>query len=228
MRITAFSDTSFLDKVGEFTVMLNPETYSLNYEVLFSAKQTTGSSGQELSFDRIRPQRLDFEFLFDRTGVIQSLNDSPLGSFGLPSPKEGNNDVQEDIDQLREIAMGFDGKIHRTRYLILSWGRLLFKCCLTKMNVTYKLFRPDGTPLRATAKCYFEEFKENERRVREENKQSPDMTHIRTVKQGDTLPLMSHRIYGDSKYYLEVAKVNEIDDFRNLKVGKQIFFPPIK
>lgn len=39
---------------------------------------------------------------------------------------------------------------------------------------------------------------------------------------------MSHRIYGDSKYYLEVARVNEITSFRKLEVGKEIFFPPIE
>jgi nucleoid-associated protein YgaU len=61
-----------------------------------------------------------------------------------------------------------------------------------------------------------------------ENNSSPDLTHIRMVKDGDTLPLMSFRIYGDSKYYLEVAKANNITNFRKLTVGRKIFFPPIE
>ena len=229
MKIIAFSDTSFSQKSGEMVVQLNPDKYSLDYEVQFANTQKPGSSGQELLFNRILPQRLNFDFLFDRTGAIPDSVAIPglggLPSLGGVSNKDG---VQPDIDNLRELTMGFDGDIHRTKYLILNWGKLLFKCCLTKMNVTYTLFRPDGTPLRATAKCFFEEFRETELRVKEENKNSPDLTHIRTVKEGDTLPLMTFRIYGDSKYYMQVAKVNEIENFRNLEVGQQVFFPPIE
>jgi len=48
------------------------------------------------------------------------------------------------------------------------------------------------------------------------------------VKEGDKLPLMTFRIYGDSRYYLEVAKINNITNFRKLMVGSKIFFPPIQ
>lgn len=228
MKIMAFSDTNFSQKAGEVVLQLNPEKYSLDYEVQFANTQSSGSTGQELLFDRIKSQKLNFDFLFDRTGAIPDSVAIP-GLDGLPSLGGKNKDgVQPDIDKLREITMGFDGGIHRTKYLILNWGKLLFKCCLTKMNITYKLFRPDGTPLRATARCFFEEYRETELRLKEENKNSPDLTHLRTVKEGDTLPLMAYRVYGDSKYYLQVAKVNEIENFRNLEVGQQVFFPPIK
>jgi nucleoid-associated protein YgaU len=47
------------------------------------------------------------------------------------------------------------------------------------------------------------------------------------VKSGDTLPLLAKEIYGSSEYYLRVAEVNGIDDFRNLTPGQQIIFPPL-
>jgi nucleoid-associated protein YgaU len=96
------------------------------------------------------------------------------------------------------------------------------------MDITFKLFKPDGTPLRATARAKFKGFVEDDLRVAMENNSSPDLTHVREVKKGDTLPLMSFRIYGDSKYYLEVAKANRITNFRKLEVGQRIFFPPIE
>lgn len=216
MIIHAYSDPTFRDKLDEFAVLLNPESYSLNYEIQFKDNQAPGTSGSELTFEMIRPQQLEFEFLFDRTGAIPSAGDI------------GDDGVHTDIDHFKELTIGFDGSTHRTKYLILSWGKLLFKCCCTSLNVTYKLFRPDGVPLRAVAKAQFEEFRETGQRVREENKNSPDLTHVRTVKHGDTLPLMTHAIYGDSKYYLEVAKANQLTNFRKLKVGEQIFFPPIE
>ncbi|NOR75025.1 MAG: LysM peptidoglycan-binding domain-containing protein, partial [Draconibacterium sp.] len=73
----------------------------------------------------------------------------------------------------------------------------------------------------------FKGFVEDNLRVAMENNSSPDLTHVIIVKEGDTLPLMAFSIYGDPKYYLEVAKANSITNFRKLKVGQQIFFPPI-
>jgi nucleoid-associated protein YgaU len=53
------------------------------------------------------------------------------------------------------------------------------------------------------------------------------MTHRRTVVAGDTLPLMCFQIYQDSTRYLDVARHNKLNDFRNLEPGQQIFFPPL-
>jgi len=39
---------------------------------------------------------------------------------------------------------------------------------------------------------------------------------------------MSFKIYGDSKYYLEVARANKLINFRKLKIGQKIFFPPLQ
>ncbi|MCK5703624.1 MAG: LysM peptidoglycan-binding domain-containing protein, partial [Cyclobacteriaceae bacterium] len=57
--------------------------------------------------------------------------------------------------------------------------------------------------------------------------QSPDLTHFKIVKEGETLPLIAKKIYGDSKYYLEIARVNNINNFRRLKTGQQLVLPPI-
>jgi nucleoid-associated protein YgaU len=73
----------------------------------------------------------------------------------------------------------------------------------------------------------FKGFVEDNLRVARENNSSPDLTHVRMVKEGDTLPLMTYRIYGDPKYYLEVAKANKINNFRKLKTGDIIIFPPL-
>jgi len=47
------------------------------------------------------------------------------------------------------------------------------------------------------------------------------------VKSGETLPWLCYLVYGDSKYYLQIANVNNLTDFRNLQQGQQLFFPPI-
>ncbi|MGR9053652.1 MAG: LysM peptidoglycan-binding domain-containing protein, partial [Gammaproteobacteria bacterium] len=65
-------------------------------------------------------------------------------------------------------------------------------------------------------------------RMARESLSSPDLTHARMVLAGDTLPLMTERIYGTSKYYLRIAQINGLDDFRNLKPGSMLVFPPLE
>ena len=51
--------------------------------------------------------------------------------------------------------------------------------------------------------------------------------NFRTVKSGDTLPLLCKEIYGSSAYYLRVAADNELDDFRHLVPGQTLYFKPL-
>ena len=57
---------------------------------------------------------------------------------------------------------------------------------------------------------------------------SPDLTHLRTVKAGDRLDLMTHNIYNDTKYLMQVAKVNKLSTFRRLKPGAELALPTLQ
>jgi LysM repeat protein len=59
------------------------------------------------------------------------------------------------------------------------------------------------------------------------NRSSPDLSHKVMVKAGDTLPLLCYRIYRDSSWYRDVARINNLDDFRDLKPGTRLVFPPL-
>ncbi len=216
LRIVAYSDSGFNDEIddGVFETLINPEKYGFNYTVVQNNEQAAGTSANSARFNKNLPENLDLDFVFDRTGAIKNSEAKDTG-------------VIEDIENFKKVTLNYNGEFHEPNYLKISWGTLLFKGKLTEMNVEFKLFNPDGTPIRAVAKAKFQEFVEDDLRVAKENNQSPDLTHLRTVKAGDTLPLMSFRIYGDSKYYLEVAKANNIHNFRSLITGQQLFFPPI-
>jgi hypothetical protein len=205
---------------------LNPDKYSFKYKIESNDNQASGTSKSAPKFNKILPEDLNLEFVFDRTGVITDYN-SPGASADNTFRDEGGG-IIDDIDKFKKVVFDYNGDEHKPNYLVISWGTLLFKGTLTEMDITYKLFKSDGTPLRATANAKFKGFVEENLRVALENNSSPDLTHIRTVKEGDKLPLMTFRIYGDSRYYLEVAKVNNITNFRKLTVGQKIFFPPIQ
>lgn len=228
LNIKAYSDPTFRTEIanGEFRSLLNPEKYNLKYKVVQNQRQGSGTSSSAPRYDKTPPEDLQLEFIFDRSGV--------LINYGAPGDSDDKLNVDEgvgiddDLKLFKRVVFDYNGDEHRPNYLVISWGTLLFKGVLTELDITYKLFKADGTPLRASATAKFKGLIEDNLRVAQENNSSPDLTHVRIVSAGDTLPLMTHRIYGDSKYYLEVAKANNITNFRKLKTGQKIFFPPIK
>lgn len=229
LEIKAYSDEQFNNEIanGEFRALLNPEKYVFRYKVEQNNQQASGTSSSSPRYNRTPPEDLELEFIFDRTGVLINYGEPATSSDDALSVDEGVG-VADDVDLFKRVVFDYNGNEHRPNYLIISWGALLFKGVLTQMDITFKLFKADGTPLRAIATAKFKGFIEDNLRVAIENNSSPDLTHVRVVQEGDTLPLMTHRIYGDSKYYLEVAKANRLSNFRMLKVGQKIFFPPIE
>ncbi|MFY9152165.1 MAG: hypothetical protein WAO52_09135 [Prolixibacteraceae bacterium] len=218
LKIKAYSNETFTQEVanGEFNTLLNPESYRVNYKIEQNRTQAQGTSSAAPRFNKTKPEDLQLEFFFDRTGVVPGMAD------------ESGEGIIEEIEKFKKVVLDYNGNEHKPNYLIITWGSLLFKGSLTSLQITFKLFKPDGTPIRATANASFNGFIEDALRIARENNNSPDLTHIRIVNEGDTLPLMTYKIYGDSKYYLEVARVNKLINFRNLKAGQQIFFPPVE
>jgi len=102
-----------------------------------------------------------------------------------------------------------------------------FDCRLSSVDIKYTSFDREGSPTGAELDIVLIEDIADALRVREDNFQSPDVTHFRVVKAGDTLPLLSNSVYGDPSYYLTVAQFNGLDDFRNLQAGQKLYFPPL-
>ena len=212
MVIYAHQQADYSDQpVDSFTVMFNPDGYTQKYEVEYHDRQGQGDSASPQVFGNIKPQEYTFEYVFDGTGTAAE-----------------KVDVYDTVQRFLEVTGKHDGEIHRPRYLKLNWGTLLSKCVLKNAEISYTLFQPDGRPLRAKVKATFAENAEDTLRVAEERNSSPDLTHIRTVGRGDHLSLMCAKIYGDPGYYLQIAAVNRLPNFRRLEVGQELLFPPVK
>ena len=217
MTIMGFTDPKFMAKafVEPFVVHVNPDSYTQSTEICYSDEQAQGTSSGSGKQSHTKSREMSFELLLDRTGAL---------GFTLPN----SYGVEEDIKHFKSLTLDYDGKIHKPRYLVLLWGTLIFFCQLKSLSVEYKMFNKAGVPIRAVLKTKFKEFIDAKIRTIIEHKSSPDLTHVRTVKEGDTLPMLAFEIYGDSGYYMELARVNNIVNFRTLEPGREIKFPPIE
>ena len=133
----------------------------------------------------------------------------------------------DDVNEFRRILTEYQGESHEPYHLKLVWGNLVFKGRAVEVGITYKLFNPDGQPIRAVVRVKFKGSIEEKKRASVEDRHSPDLTHRRTVKPGDTLPFMCFQVYGDPRHYLFVAERNGLDDFRRLAAGQVLEFPPL-
>lgn len=213
IKIIGFTDateSSFGIPFSIYIGMFNPEKYSVASQFSYQNDRRPGGTGSELRFNRIEPRSFNFEFLVDGTGASGD-----------------KREVIVDVALFR-LTCGFVGDTHRPTYLILQWGTFLARCVLTSLTVDYTLFRSDGTPLRAVMKAAFKEYTLPALELLQNFLSSPDVTHERTVTATDRLDLMSYKIYKDSKYYMELARVNNLNQFKKLKVGDKIIFPPVE
>ena len=221
MLILAFADSQKAESGGKkeaddyVEALINPETYTLNYKLKFAESgQGQGSSGKQLKYEYTEPEEISFDFLFDNTGIID----------GKP-----RDSITDELKKFRQVLLEYKGDAHEPRHFKLVWGEnSIFKGRVTEASFTYKLFKPDGTPIRASVKVTFKSSIEEQKRAAKEDKQSADLTHIRKVKAGDTLPMMCYRIYGNPKYYLAVAVLNSLGNFRSLTPGTALVFPPLE
>jgi nucleoid-associated protein YgaU len=219
MKISAFADGDFKEEIDCMEVTINPEKYSRTFKICYVDPQAQGSNGGSPKFNKIPSEKVKFELVFDGTGVV------PPGK-GQPEQNETDG-ITKQVDRFRNLVFNYVGKIHSPKFLTLTWGTLLFRCRLSSLDLTYTLFKPDGTPLRARANTLFLGYNDEDELAKRAQKSSPDVSHLLTVKAGDTLPLMCTAVYGSSDYYIQVARANGLSDFRHLRPGDEILFPPL-
>jgi hypothetical protein len=197
----------------KFEAMINPAGYKRELKICYNNEKTLGQSGPEPKFAATLPQTLTLrELVLDGTGVV--------GSSGLRS-------VKDMVDALLGVIYKYDGQKHEPNYVCLVWGSFIFYGRATAISIDYTMFKPSGEPLRAKVSLSFVNWMSKEETALRANQSSPDLSHLVEVAMGDTLPLLCNRIYKNPSYYREVARVNNLTNFRNLEPGTMLRFPPL-
>jgi nucleoid-associated protein YgaU len=109
--------------------------------------------------------------------------------------------------------------------VIFRWGGLTgFAAFVTQVQVTYSLFTPGGTPVRATAQVQIEELTPKFPGQNPTSGSDRARTTHRLID-GDTLPELAYREYGDPGRWRDIAAVNGIDDPARLRPGTTLLLP---
>jgi hypothetical protein len=201
------------DPSKKFEAMINPAGYKRQLSIDYNKQKTLGQSGTDSKFSAICPEVLTLENLvLDGTGVVTLI---------------GIQDIKGMIDRMLKVIYVYEGEKHEPNHVRLLWGNLIFFGRAQSISIDYTLFKHNGTPLRAKVHLSFIGWMSAQKESLLANPSSPDLSHLVEVRAGDTLPLLCNRIYNDSSYYREVARINNLTNFRNLAPGLLLRFPPL-
>lgn len=198
---------------SSFEAMLNPSAIKHTLGINYDLTKVPGLSGQAPRFKYMQPGTLAFELLLDGTGVV---------------PDSDARSVSQRVEALHQVVYRYNGEKHEPNPVQVLWGSFLFYGRLESMSLDYNLFKPSGEPLRVRMDLSFIGTMTPAEEARAAGRSSPDLSHVVEVRAGDSLPLLCQRIYGDAAYYVDVARHNRIVNFRAIRPGQKILFPPLR
>lgn len=141
-----------------------------------------------------------------------------------------DDSVVKTVEKLFKLTVPTDESLSSTRkacppVVIFHWGGLTgFVCFVSQVSVTYSLFTPGGTPVRAVAQVTLEELTpEFPPQNPTSGSYRPRRTH--RIVEGDSLQSVAWREYGDAARWREIADLNGIDDPMRLAPGTTVLLP---
>ncbi|MEM7105409.1 MAG: hypothetical protein AAF502_19890 [Bacteroidota bacterium] len=210
MTILSFTEPADLPipiPVNLYMCMFNPESYKIENDIQYNDEQSIGEESWSPVYKGIAPRKFTFDFLIDGTGAAGSKREVFLDVMGFKS------------------AVDFNPLINRTPYLLLMWGTMILNCVIDSYSINYTLFRPDGTPLRATISATFMEFKSDTFKA-VENAVTAGGLITSIAGAAVNLTTIATESMGSPDFHIDIAKANDMDSPRASTTGNPVSIPP--
>ena len=196
-------------KLATLRFHFNPKEYAISLDAGWTFKPAK-SRPETPEFTGNQPRSLSVDLLLDATD-------------------QDSGDVSKDVDLLFSCLSATQTSIDNDApfppLVILVWGVAPpFVGVVKSVNASFTLFRPDGRPVRATAKLALQEYGGTPPR------QNPTSGSLRArrshqVVLGDSLASISTSEYGTPVLWRALARTNGIIDPRQLRPGMELLVP---
>ena len=201
-------------EIMQLDFMYNPAEITTSKSATWNRPQARGAaSANRPEFAGAGPQGVSMEITFDAwdtPGADVTASVKTLFEWTKPTP----NSIQRTPP--RPPMLGFE------------WGSSTifadYRCFLKTVQAKYTLFKPDGTPIRATCQITLEEIPEE---PKGQNPTSGSRESRRSVvlDAADSLAAVAYREYGNAALWRGIAAFNEIDDPLRVAAGTRILVP---
>jgi hypothetical protein len=195
-----------------FPVQFNPQTLRFSKGAQIAEIAVYGLDAPLLQYVRGQAETLSVELFFDAT-------DLGMGE-GVPGVGEIDSRFYQLVKQ--------QSHLHATPRVVFRWGLgFAFRGIVERVERSFELFAPDGTPLRATFSLSLKEYRSLEEQIAALKLSSPDFTQRVVALQGDTLQGLAARHLGDPGQWTAIAAANGIEDPLEPPAGLPLELPPI-
>jgi nucleoid-associated protein YgaU len=198
------------DGSQQLKCMFNPREYTITKSGKWHKTPAKGAkSAPKPEFVGAEPRSMNMELFFDAW--------------------ESSGDISKDIDLLLEWTSPTKKSISDNKpnppIVVFHWGsKSYFDAYVKQVTAKYTMFKPDGTPVRATVTVGFEEVPAEPPGT---NPTSGGVAGKRThlVGEADTLHSVAYTEYGEAALWRGLADLNGIDDPLRLTPGTTLLIP---
>jgi Contractile injection system tube protein len=198
------ADSDPAKKVVE--VLFNPTDVSVDHGSHYAAMPVPGLAMPILQYIRGESDVLHLELFLDRL--------------------DQNRDVEKDLQDLQTFVL-IDSALHAPPVVEFTWAKFAFEGVITSLRRKMTLFSEDGRILRARLTLSLRSYRSAEVQLRELKLASPDRTHVRVMREGETLAHIAHEVYGDPRMWRPIALANGIERPRFVEPGTPLWIPAL-
>ena len=199
-------------------VLFNPTEYSFDRSNSYKAVALPGLGSPLMQFVNGDADQLSMElFLDDYT--------DPQGPTSRARSEQAP--VASRLEAISRL-LNIDSDLHAPPPVRFAWGPMEFKAIIEKLSRKVTMFRPDGSPARATLNVAFKEYRTLREQLERPRRESADKTKRRVVVGRDSLWALAAREYGDAREWRRIAEANDLDDPREIQPGDWLALPPIE
>jgi len=189
-------------------VKFNPSEYSISRNMNYAEVQVPGLKTPLLQFVRGEAQTLSLELFLDTTDRTTQIG------------------VGQDLAALQAL-IAIDPTLHAPPVIQFTWGAQAFQGVVTSYSEKFVLFDPNGLALRGRVTLQIKSYTPAEIQIKELNKQSPDRTRTRVLREGERIDLIAADEYGDASLWPAIARANRLARPRILAPGTLLVIPPL-
>lgn len=193
-----------VDPPTSIEVLFNPTDYGISRGADYAAMPVPGLQSPIYQFIRGESAVLSLELFLDRTN--QRLT------------------VESKLQEIRKFVI-IDGVLHAPPVCRFDWGDLHFVGIVTSLRERFSLFDEHGGVTRARVALTLKSYTPAAVQLRELKRSSPDRTHLRVLREGETLAHLAAEVYGDPRLWRVIAEANDIDHPRFVPAGTPLKVP---
>ena len=203
-----------------FDVLFNPTEFSISKSNEWKYEKVTGTTFTPPSFGGGNPRELTLNLLLDAS---------------LLGKTQHVRGITDDLFKMMEVPGGSAGGSSTAAppFITFTWGsETTFKSVCTQLTVAYKLFRPNGDPIRADVKMTLKQAEPASTASSTGANRGTNPTTranaghgVHTVKDGDSLPSIAYEAYGDATSWRAIADANGIENPLHLRRGRSLSLP---